>query len=56
MKFFTDFLANDEGTTAVEYGVMLALILLGMIVSVGAFGGSTGSWWGGIVTEFTSYF
>jgi len=32
--------ASDEGATAVEYGIMVALIALAIIVGATAFGGS----------------
>jgi len=41
-------LADEQGTTAVEYAVMLALILLVCIVGVAAFGNSQDSYWGRI--------
>ena len=56
MNIIKRFFVEDDASTAVEYGVMLALILLTMIVSVAAFGSSTGSWWGGISTSINSYF
>ena len=36
------FLRGEEGATAVEYAVMLALILATIFGSVGAIGGTTG--------------
>ena len=36
------FLVSEDGTTAVEYAVMLALILSAIVGAVGAIGGSTG--------------
>ncbi len=35
---FRDFLANEDGPTAVEYAVMLALILLAGFVAYTSFG------------------
>ena len=37
-QFVVDFLRNDEGPTAVEYAVMLALIIVVCIASVTALG------------------
>ncbi len=49
------FLSNDDGTTAVEYAVMLALILLVCIVGVSAFGNSQDSYWGRINGEMNDH-
>ncbi len=45
---------DDEGTTSVEYAVMLALILVAIIGAIGSVGGQTGGMWGGINTDLTS--
>ncbi len=50
-RFFTD----ETGTTAVEYAVMLAMILLVLIVGVAAFGNSQDSYWGRINGEMTDH-
>lgn len=39
------FLADERGPTAVEYAVMLAMILIVMIVGITAVGGGTNGWW-----------
>lgn len=44
IRFWTD----SEGATAVEYAVMLALILVVIVGSIGAVGAQTGGMWGGI--------
>ena len=49
------FLTSQDGTTATEYAVMLALILLSVIVGVTAFGGGVSGWWTDIDTEFNTY-
>ncbi len=49
------FLLDDEATTAVEYAVMLALILVAIIAGVTSAGGGVGTWWGNIRTKVTSY-
>ncbi|MGQ0637418.1 MAG: Flp family type IVb pilin [Planctomycetaceae bacterium] len=46
MKSFLNFLRDDDGTTAVEYAVMLALILAAVIASVATVGGTTGGMFG----------
>jgi len=45
------FLRSDEGATAVEYAVILALILLVLISAVGVLGTETGGMWGGIESD-----
>ena len=51
MKFLTRFLRDEEGATAVEYAVLLALILVVMIAAITSFGGATGGMWGNIDSE-----
>ncbi|MEZ6067776.1 MAG: Flp family type IVb pilin [Planctomycetaceae bacterium] len=46
MSAFLNFWREEEATTAVEYAVMLALILLGCIVAVRALGDSGSGMWG----------
>ena len=41
LKSILDFLADDNGATAVEYAVLLMLILLAVIASVALFGERT---------------
>jgi Flp pilus assembly pilin Flp len=45
------FLLDDEGTTSVEYAVMLGLILLSAITAISTFGMGTGGLWGGIAAQ-----
>ena len=42
---------DDEAATAVEYAVLLALILMAVIGTIGAVGAQTGGLWGGIDTS-----
>lgn len=51
MKFLKSFLKNEDGTTAVEYCVMLALILLTLIVGLLSAGGGVADWWNDIDTD-----
>lgn len=45
MRSLLRFLRSDDATTAVEYAVMLAVIMLTCIVAIKAFGsGSSGMW------------
>jgi pilus assembly protein Flp/PilA len=58
MKLFKTmrrFLAADDATTAVEYAVLLALILVAIIVGVTQAGGGVSAWWGDIRTDLESY-
>ena len=48
------FLCDDGGATAVEYAVMLALILLVAIGSISTLGSQSGGMWGGIDGDLTS--
>lgn len=49
------FLSADDGTTAVEYAVLLALILVAVIVGVTSAGGGVSAWWGDIKTDLEAY-
>ncbi len=51
MKTVIRFLFDNDGTTAVEYAVMLALILLSAISAISVFGQGTGGLWGGIAAD-----
>jgi len=48
MRPLLEIFRNEEAATAVEYAVMLALILLAAIGAIGSFGAETGGLWGGI--------
>ncbi len=45
---------DDEAATAVEYSVMLALILMGVIAAIGVVGSETGGLWGGIDDDLSA--
>jgi pilus assembly protein Flp/PilA len=47
-------LKKEDGAAAVEYAVMLALILIAIVGAIGAVGGETGGMWSGIVTRLTA--
>jgi pilus assembly protein Flp/PilA len=49
------FWSDDEGTTSVEYAIMLAMILLVLIVGVTAFGTAQNGYWGKIDNEMTAH-
>lgn len=44
---------NEEGATAVEYALLVALIAIVIIVGVGLFGGWLNDFFGGIEEEIT---
>jgi pilus assembly protein Flp/PilA len=47
-------LREEEGTTAVEYAVVLAMILMTIVGAIGAVGSETGGMWGGIINGLTA--
>ena len=51
MKLFLNFVRDEEAATAVEYAVMLALILTTIIGVIGTVGAQSGGMWGGINTD-----
>ena len=55
MRRISQFLRDDSGPTAVEYAVMLALILGVIIGTVSAFGGAQEGYWGRIDTAMDSH-
>jgi pilus assembly protein Flp/PilA len=48
MRWMHHFMASEDGPTAVEYAVLLALILMAVIGAIGAVGAQTGGMWGNI--------
>jgi len=48
MRMLADIIRNEEGATAVEYAVMLTLVLLAIVGAIGTLGAETGGMWGGI--------
>jgi Flp pilus assembly pilin Flp len=51
MKRLLCFLRDEDAATAVEYAVMLALILLAVIGAIGALGSENGDKWSNIRGE-----
>lgn len=45
-----DFLCSEDATTAIEYAIMLAMILVAIMIGVTAVGGRAGVWWTNIKT------
>lgn len=54
MRWCLNFLREQDGATAVEYAVLLALILLAIITSVQAVGAQSGGMWGGTKASLDS--
>lgn len=44
--------ASDEGATAVEYGLLVSLIAVAIIIGVGAFGTQLNGIFNALVTKF----
>lgn len=53
-KSFKALIADDNGATAVEYGLILALIFLAMAGAVAGVGTETGVMWNKVATEVES--
>jgi Flp pilus assembly pilin Flp len=51
MKWIARILREEEAATAVEYSVLLALILIAVIGVVGVVGMQSGGMWGGIESD-----
>jgi pilus assembly protein Flp/PilA len=51
MQSIRRFLLDDDGTTAVEYAVMLALIIATVITAIAALGSGADGMWGGIDSD-----
>ena len=51
-RFFFD----EEAATAVEYAVMLALLLGTILATIASLGGETGNLWGGIRNNLVAIF
>lgn len=45
---FTKIVRNDRGATAVEYGLIAALMTLALIGALGSTGSNTGEKWNGV--------
>lgn len=51
MRRFTKIFTDDRGATAVEYGLILAMIFLAMVTSVTYMAATTTSMWNNVSTE-----
>lgn len=45
------FFVSDEGATALEYGLLVALIALAIVAAVGLFGGALSTFFSGIADQ-----
>ena len=48
-------LENEQGATAIEYGLIAALIVIAMMGALGGLGGGVGGMWGNLGTTATTY-
>ncbi len=53
MRWIIRILRDDEAATAVEYAVVLALILVVVFGAIGTVGAQSGGMWGKIVGDLT---
>ncbi len=56
MRLLLNFLRQEEAATAVEYSVMLAMIILAVIGAIGGVGGQASNLWENIEADMTSAF
>ncbi len=54
IKWLHNLYHGEEAATAVEYAVLLALILVGVIGAIGVVGSQTGGLWGGIEGDLSA--
>lgn len=47
--------ADQRGATAVEYGLIAALIVIAMIGGLSSLGGGTNGMWGKVLSNVSSY-
>ena len=50
ISFFNKLKNDDRGATAIEYGLILALIFLAMVAAIGNFAGESSEMWGKVDT------
>jgi pilus assembly protein Flp/PilA len=53
-KYLRTLGADQRGATAIEYGLICALIILAMMTGLQALGGGTNGMWGKIQADFTN--
>ena len=55
IRWLRSLVDDAEGATAVEYAVMLAMILMVLIAGISAVGGQSGGMWGGIQKSLQTF-
>ena len=55
MQRIIQLLTDEEAATAVEYAVLLALIMVAIIGTIGALGNTTGGLWGDIDSGLSTH-
>ena len=53
MKFLSKLMKNEDGATAIEYGLIAALIAVAAIVAMGRLGKNLGNTFNKVSTEMT---
>ncbi len=53
MKFFNKLLRDEQGATAIEYGLIAALIAVAAITAMSSLGGSLSDTFNGVSNELT---
>ena len=51
MRLLQNLLLSEDGATAVEYAVMLTLMIMAMLVSITALGNRTSEMWSMVIGE-----
>tara|TARA_B100000989_G_scaffold190421_1_gene143425 strand:- start:226 stop:390 length:165 start_codon:yes stop_codon:yes gene_type:complete len=54
MKFFKDMLNDEQGATAIEYGLIAALIAVAAITAMGSLGNQLGNTFTEVETEMSN--
>ena len=54
MKLFNEILNDESGATAIEYGLIAALIAVALIAALGSLGGSLDNTFSGVSNELTT--
>jgi len=54
MKLFRNLLANNEGATAIEYGLIAALVAVAAIAAMGSLGDSLGNTFNKVSDDMTN--
>jgi pilus assembly protein Flp/PilA len=55
MKAILAFFRDDHAATAVEYAVMLAMIIVTCVAAISSFGNASNGLWGGIDSDLDAH-